>query len=768
MAGVVCGKLDVNEIPSDEIVIIDGNIQFGPAIFPDPRTSLAYVKLTVGDKLYLRTHYNELTPRVHASIEFSSPCYASLCTDGLNTWRGANVLIRELAIDPAQQNAGTTNTTTPAVQALPSGAAGVQTLLDGANGVSNLTSLNLLGFQAQCVYPISAALPLKSKVFTYGPWASSNFSLTNKPDDGACGGTNVEKNPDLAPWIFGSTTAMNNVAQNLVEFANIGLTSSEQGTVTTPTLPTTYGRLGAVANAGGPSLTGINFSFGEGGISTTYDFRTYTPKFGRLNKLYVDKFKDANKKRNNQLRFLKNQSIQQGKTARKIRNNRIQNNLNSMLAHPPVTRQPSLIDMMTGTSQDFYAPKISGYGPSQLIKVGMETMAKSTTEMTYDYANKAFISLDGLFSPVSISGGDVDMDAGYILPRFIIASTVFDHKSSPIHAQPPFNTDYCENPETVQTHDLNNTRIHNLYLNPLANPNSIPYHSGDSQGHNIEQVGRESGIPASGLSATQQGRDGEEKYSEDYRFLGMRGPLVLHAWGYDVDGKPIPNIIDNEESAKSGIFVTQSGEGETLTGLKDQFLPDWLQKPATWPVGPVDLRFDRERGVWVSPQPFKIVVAQLKSDIEPWGEGIGILINIKDAKRYGRKLFDENGNPVKESNDCTAVCERGALRVITNLTFSDSCGLVAETAYVRVSSIRAGDNIVIPVTNCSSSSSSCSSSSSSSCSSSSSSVEPTNDYAMVKIVDRLGMDHYRDDMAYVYYDTYESAYVILQSNTLNW
>lgn len=33
-------------------------------------------------------------------------------------------------------------------------------------------------------------------------------------------------------------------------------------------------------------------------------------------------------------------------------------------------------------------------------------------------------------------------------------------------------------------------------------------------------------------------------YQNNHRFMGLRGPLVMHAWGYDLDGYPVPNAAD--------------------------------------------------------------------------------------------------------------------------------------------------------------------------------------------------------------------------------
>ena len=54
------------------------------------------------------------------------------------------------------------------------------------------------------------------------------------------------------------------------------------------------------------------------------------------------------------------------------------------------------------------------------------------------------------------------------------------------------------------------------------------------------------------------------------------------------------------------------------TALEDKFLPGFLRNSHTWPTAPLDLRFDRERGVWTTPQPprFAQVILE-KCDREP-------------------------------------------------------------------------------------------------------------------------------------------------------
>jgi len=116
------------------------------------------------------------------------------------------------------------------------------------------------------------------------------------------------------------------------------------------------------------------------------------------------------------------------------------------------------------------------------------------------------------------------------------------------------------------------------------------------------------------------------------RFFGLRGPLMMHGWGYDTDGYPIPNAADEPKEfddvgrpkrflltadgandlTKDGAFLPPEsgllgdiiGKGYSLEG--DQWVKtpskyfhlNWAERPDLWPVGPIDLRWDNERKVW--------------------------------------------------------------------------------------------------------------------------------------------------------------------------
>jgi hypothetical protein len=817
-AGVKCGQLDISKVSEDDLLVNEAK-------------DSVWIRSDVDEKIYVIP--NDKNPYV--VIKFSEGCFVHVCEPDLTKINKSFLLygaaIETVANTGVEQNpVGGSNPsgTIPA----PSGneeddntiatICGVDTaLLEKAQNRVDGHAINEKGFQPAAVIPAEAIIPMKSNIFTYGPYVSSNFMTS-------FGGTQAETNTDLCPWVFGSSQLMNEAAQLLVDKSVIGLVKSETGSVTVtglPNIPT----LGTAISAG-PTLTGINTTFGSSGITTSYEFRTYTPKLGGLSRPYIDRIKRIAKNRQDNIRLLRANNINQIKINRKIRvaANRAAK-ADAEIAKPK-NQKNSLARIIIGEMTEFGALT---QGSGARTVVGIETLSKSVLEMRYDYKQKAFMSLDGLFGPVSINGGYSNTLPQYITPY---SGSDIKHLSSPLHAQPPFATGKCPVPDTPHFQEHNNLRINNWYLNPLANPSSIPHYNKDSSngsghpGHSIDLVGREDEVPESGLITNFRLNKDPLKYSDDYRFLGMRGPIILHSWGYDIDGKPIPNHIDTENDAKQGVFKTTKTEGNQIKGLKDEFMEDWLQKPGTWPVGPVDLRFDRERGVWVSPQPFRIVVARVIKPVPKCGAGVGLLLNMDDSgsTRYGRKLFTKDGDEVEENDLCLSdgnLCygnsepnESCAVWVLINVSPcpqttpspTSSCDCPGPCSYsennLNISLALQGNSLVltythcgqtktasVPTTNCggsssssvnvepssssssipnissSSSSSSSDSSSSSSSSNSSSSSEiqisgSDEEIPIIKLVDRIGVSHKIGDMVYAYYDTFTHQYIILESN----
>ena len=49
----------------------------------------------------------------------------------------------------------------------------------------------------------------------------------------------------------------------------------------------------------------------------------------------------------------------------------------------------------------------------------------------------------------------------------------------------------------------------------------------------------------------------------------------------------------------------------TDKNLTNSFPSGWLREPETWPVAPLDLRFDRVRGVWTTPPAHRVLFGEI-------------------------------------------------------------------------------------------------------------------------------------------------------------
>ncbi len=241
------------------------------------------------------------------------------------------------------------------------------------------------------------------------------------------------------------------------------------------------------------------------------------------------------------------------------------------------------------------------------------------------------MSLDGLFLPVSLlgdgSGENATLTAGrpsgnslpsnninlHRIPRFARPSTS-DHywgntQAKTPDAMPPFfyrgSTQY-------------NLSINQTYLNPMLSVALLNLTSGGSD-WSARKAGTKGGFVIGSIAYgdsfenyTGTHIDTEERIKQlhkNFRFSALRGPLVVQGWGYDTDGKPIPNYADCPTNTQMGLFAK--------TNLTDKFMTNWIENPRTWPVGPVDLRFDRNRGVWTCTPPNMIVLARITGTSGP-------------------------------------------------------------------------------------------------------------------------------------------------------
>jgi hypothetical protein len=115
---------------------------------------------------------------------------------------------------------------------------------------------------------------------------------------------------------------------------------------------------------------------------------------------------------------------------------------------------------------------------------------------------------------------------------------------------------------------------------------------------------------------------------QNIRSFGLRGPLMLHSWGYDLEGYPVPNSSGEFKLDNQGAIVRDRNAGPVYKNqvlqpdgtysapYKDNtFFKSWAQLPSTWPVGPIDLRWDDGAKVWTIGANYKPVWVVIETDL---------------------------------------------------------------------------------------------------------------------------------------------------------
>jgi len=166
--------------------------------------------------------------------------------------------------------------------------------------------------------------------------------------------------------------------------------------------------------------------------------------------------------------------------------------------------------------------------------------------------------------------------------------------------------------------------------------------------------------------------DNDKQNVDNLRAIAQRGPLLLHSWGYDTTGKPVPNSN------------TQKPDGN--------FKANWLSSPKEWPVGPIDLRWDEKRGVWVPPPQDRLVVAQLIEDLSLGGTANAALI----ITALYEGVIDDDGNPIDTSSQVLSCSQYSNASRYANIKIVDLIGRPANKGS-RVVAYHVGNGLYIPL-----------------------------------------------------------------------
>lgn len=323
--------------------------------------------------------------------------------------------------------------------------------------------------------------------------------------------------------------------------------------------------IGSELIAGGPFITSVNVEVGENGVTSTYRMETWTPRFGKLAKLNAER-----------MAKLGRENAARRRQLRQIA--KIPNANNPFFAARGATR------IVNGNALD--APNRNAVNTSSLY-IGGQIHQKTDQDVRFNevaimpeynsysplsngYSDKAFMSLDGLFRPFSTKRTDEDV------PHY-------------------------EEPDEDAEKTLND-------LDPFQD------------GNDISIVARD--------TALEEDTHLSEMTSPNQRPLGLRGPPIIVGWGYDTNGKPVPNSTPDEPG--------------------EEFLAEHLERSDKWKVGPLDIRWDQSRKVWAAGNGANVRVIRLADDLNYGGVTSGILQDLSWGGPGSEVLsfIDNSGEPV--------------------------------------------------------------------------------------------------------------------------
>lgn len=116
--------------------------------------------------------------------------------------------------------------------------------------------------------------------------------------------------------------------------------------------------------------------------------------------------------------------------------------------------------------------------------------------------------------------------------------------------------------------------------------------------HDVQMLTSGSFMPSAGITDTS---------SNVYRAIAHKGPLMVAGWARDSFGFPVPNKYDDSSMA--------------VQSDVDEYADDYKKRRDIWKVGPLDLTYDSDRGVYYSSP--VILKGYLEEDLDAYELGTG-------------------------------------------------------------------------------------------------------------------------------------------------
>lgn len=418
-------------------------------------------------------------------------------------------------------------------------------------------------------YPDWIGVPQQSIRYSWGPWYKSSSDK---------GKSEVVIDTGLVPENFGSVATMNDSGKDAAGAGIAELGANESGRVELAEFPRFS--IADRFNNSGPYITGMSISIGVGGFTTSYEFNTWTPNFGKLTKYNSDRISRIYKAGLDALKRFADDNpkrpfrpIQFGKSDPKQKSDKQKENRDSA--------EFALFRKFNNVFEASQMKMADAFGLS-VSKNGVDTIR-----------NTFGCSEEQKWSPVGIEK-DKGGRPGIYLQRPQRPSTESAIRFSdgvgpsandldPYFSKAVYNGDQDE-------------MINSVDFVSAVNGSQNSYVPSD---FNLSKSREAGGI-------------------DEVRTVGLRGPILLSGWGYDIAGNPTPSS-DHENFSSASI--------------KDR---------TYWNTGPVNLLWDHERKVWsgglemlcgvltgpitkatsaTSPSVFTVKILRKKSQVNEKGPG---------------------------------------------------------------------------------------------------------------------------------------------------
>jgi hypothetical protein len=441
-------------------------------------------------------------------------------------------------------------------------------------------------YAPRAVRPFKVSIPQKSNRYSWGPWYRFSTKI---------GKAEVEKNSQLKPETFGSRALLDKAGAALTYAGTADLYASESGSVDLAEFP--QYNIADRFDTNGPYITKMDVSVGAGGITTKYQFSTWTRNFGKIAKYNIDRIAKINKDR---IKAQKEGTVARFSTNQKSSANALQQHANVL--------NPIDTNFMSGLQ----VPALPAGGANS-NPLGSTVMSMSTKNAaSLHFSSGRGVSFHGknapsynfsfgctpeqLWSPVGIRKEPNDGSED-ILPYIL---------------EPTRGKNIGKTPDTSGGQD----HFYEGHMSPTSrdlDPYALSRNGGDIPERMTHFVKLDFGAVlmddfnwlVSKSPLTGQTNNMHLSFNgntipndvDEVRTFGLRGPLLLSGWGYDVMGHPVPGKKD--------------GNFEPVNPAENR---------ASWKTGPVDLKWDDERQVWAGGLQF--VEGILETKIEPAEDAI--------------------------------------------------------------------------------------------------------------------------------------------------